>query len=130
MNMKLYKCSICGQIIMIVKESGVPVVCCGEIMEEIIPGTTDASVEKHVPVLSVSGDSVSVTVGSSLHPMTEAHYIEWIALKTKSGFQVRFLNPGDKPEACFELCGNDTVENAYAFCNLHALWENPDFEEA
>lgn len=96
-------------------------------MKEIIPGTTDASVEKHVPVYDIAGDRVSVMVGSSWHPMTEDHYIEWIALKTGKGFQFRFLKPGNEPSVCFKLCGGDSVEAVYAFCNLHDLWENTSF---
>ena len=81
--MKFYRCKKCGQIIAIVKETKVPVMCCGEKMEEIIPGTTDAAVEKHVPVFEVKDGIVTVTVGSVEHPMLPEHYIEWIAIKTK-----------------------------------------------
>jgi superoxide reductase len=123
MEMKFYKCAHCGQIIAIVKGTGVPVICCGEPMQEIIPGTTDASVEKHVPVCEVNGNTVCVKVGSVEHPMLPEHYIEWIALKTKSGNQRKALKPGDKPEACFAICDGDEVEAVYAYCNLHSLWK-------
>lgn len=122
--MKLYRCAICGQIISIVEETGVPVICCGEPMEEIVPGTTDADVEKHIPVYETKDNHVSVAVGSVPHPMTGAHYIEWVALKTKKGFQIKFLHPGDEPRSCFELCHGDYVEGVYAYCNIHSLWEN------
>ncbi|MBR2707390.1 MAG: desulfoferrodoxin [Mogibacterium sp.] len=121
--MKFYRCSHCGQIVAIVKGTGVPVICCGEPMQEIVAGTTDAAVEKHVPVFEVKGDTVSVKVGSVEHPMLAEHYIEWIALKTKQGNQRKALNPGDKPEACFRICEGDEVEAVYAYCNLHSLWK-------
>lgn len=123
MEMKFYRCSHCGQIVAIVKGTGVPVICCGEPMQEIVAGTTDAAVEKHVPVFEVKGDTVSVKVGSVEHPMLAEHYIEWIALKTKQGNQRKALNPGDKPEACFRICEGDEVEAVYAYCNLHSLWK-------
>ena len=121
--MKFYRCKHCGQIVAIVKETKVPVMCCGEAMEEIIPGVTDAAVEKHVPVFEVKDGIVSVTVGSVAHPMAEEHYIEWIALQTKSGNQRKTLKPGDEPKACFAICEGDELEAVYAYCNLHSLWK-------
>ena len=123
MEMKFYKCPVCGQIVAVVKKTGVPVMCCGKPMQEIVPGTTDAAVEKHVPVVEVSGDKVVVTVGSVEHPMLPEHYIEWIALQTTSGNQRKALKPGTEPKACFRICDGDTVEAVYAYCNLHALWK-------
>ncbi len=123
MEMKFYRCKHCGQIVAIVKKTGVPIICCGEPMEEIVPGTTDAAVEKHVPVYSVEGSKVKVTVGSVEHPMQSEHYIEWIALKTASGNQRKALKPGDKPEAEFAIVEGDSVEAVYAYCNLHSLWK-------
>ena len=104
MEMKFYQCAHCGQIVAIVKKTGVPVICGGEPMKEIVPGTTDAAVEKHVPAFEVKGDVVEVKVGSVEHPMIPEHYIEWIALKTKQGNQRKALKPGDAPEACFCIC--------------------------
>ena len=104
MEMKFYQCAHCGQIVAIVKGTGVPIMCCGEAMKEIVPGTTDAAVEKHVPVIEVNGTNVTVTVGSVEHPMLSEHYIEWIALETKSGNQRKSLSPGDAPKACFAIC--------------------------
>ncbi len=124
MEMKFYRCPVCGQIVAIVKKTGVPLVCCGKPMEEIIPGTTDASQEKHVPVYEVKDGKVFVKVGSVAHPMEDAHYIEWIALKTKFGNQRKALKPGDAPEAVFCICEGDEVEAVYAYCNLHSLWKN------
>ena len=123
MEMKFYRCAHCGQIVAIVKKTGVPVICCGEPMQEIVAGTTDAAVEKHVPVFEVKGDVVEVTVGAVEHPMLDVHYIEWIALKTKQGNQRKALNPGDAPKACFRICEGDEVEAVYAYCNLHSLWK-------
>ena len=87
MDMKFYRCAKCGKIIAMVKPSACPTMCCGEAMQEIIPGTTDASVEKHVPVFEVKDGLVTVTVGATEHPMLDAHYIEWISIQTKFGNQ-------------------------------------------
>lgn len=124
MEMKFYRCETCGQIIAIVKKTAVPVMCCGKPMKEIIPGTTDAAIEKHVPVVEIDGNKVIVKVGSVTHPMLPEHYIEWIAIQTKQGNQRKALNPGEEPKACFMLCEGDEVEAAYAYCNLHSLWKN------
>ncbi len=123
MGMKFYRCAHCGQIVAIVKETGVPVICCGEPMQEIIPGSVDAAVEKHVPVYEVKDNKVYVTVGSTEHPMLAEHYIEWIAVETKMGNQRKALSPNDAPKACFALCEGDEVVNVYAYCNLHSLWK-------
>lgn len=123
MEMKLYHCPYCGQIIAIVNETGVPVVCCGKPMKEIVPGTVDASLEKHVPVFEVKDGIINVTVGAALHPMTEDHYIEWIAVETKNGNQRKTLKPGEEPKASFALLENDEVVAVYAYCNLHSLWK-------
>ena len=123
MEMKFYQCAHCGKIIAVVKESGVPVMCCGQKMQEIVPGTTDAAVEKHVPVYEVNGNTVTVRIGSVAHPMEEKHYIEWVSLQTKGGNQRKALKPGDEPKVCFAICDGDEVEAVYAYCNLHSLWK-------
>ena len=123
MEMKFYRCKKCGKIIAMVKGSPCPSMCCGEAMEEMIPGTTDASQEKHVPVYEVKDGKVIVTVGAVEHPMTEAHYIEWVSLQTKFGNQRKALKPGDEPKACFAICDGDEVQAVYAYCNLHSLWK-------
>ena len=123
MEMKFYRCAHCGQIIAIVKKTGVPVICCGEPMQEIIPSSTDASVEKHVPVVQTDGCTVKVTVGSVPHPMIPEHYIEWISLQTKAGNQRKALRPGDAPTVSFCICEGDEIEAVYAYCNLHSLWK-------
>lgn len=123
LKMKFYICKHCGKIVAVVKDSPVPIMCCGEKMSEIIPGTTDAAVEKHVPVVEVNGNAVTVTVGEVEHPMAPEHFIEWIAISTDKGNQRKPLNPGDAPKACFALCDGEKVEAAYAYCNLHSLWK-------
>ena len=123
MEMKFYKCAHCGQIIAIVKKTGVPVICCGEPMQEIVAGTTDASVEKHVPVFEVKGDVAEVTVGAAEHPMLEEHYIEWIALETNQGRQRKRLEAGQEPKAQFALLEGEEVTAVYEYCNLHGLWK-------
>ena len=123
MEMEFYRCAHCGQIIAIVKKTGVPVICCGEKMQKIEPGTTDASLEKHVPVFKVEGGKVIVQIGSVPHPMLPEHYIEWVSLQTKFGNQRKALHPGDEPVVCFSVCEGDEVEAVYAYCNLHSLWK-------
>ena len=123
MDQKFYICKRCGNIIAKVKDTGVPVICCGEPMSEIVPGTTDAAVEKHVPVWTVENGIVHVKVGSVEHPMLPEHYIEWVSLQTKQGNQRKELHPGEKPEVCFALCEGDEVEAVYSYCNLHSLWK-------
>ena len=123
MEMKFYKCKHCGNIIAVVKASGAPISCCGEKMTEIVPGTADAAVEKHVPVVEIKDGKVIVTVGEVAHPMAPEHYIEWIAISTDLGNQRKILDPGDKPMACFALCDGEKFEAAYAYCNLHGLWK-------
>lgn len=122
MELKFYRCKHCGKIIAIVNDTKVPTICCGEAMEQIIPGTTDAAVEKHVPVITKNGNLVEVKVGSVEHPMAPEHFIEWIALRTKQGNQRKILKPGDAPAATFALVDGDEVIEAFAYCNLHSLW--------
>ena len=123
MELKFFRCEHCGNIIEMVEDKGVPVVCCGQRMTELVAGTSDGAREKHVPVYEVKDNIVHVKVGEVAHPMIPEHYIEWIVLQTKNGVQLKELNPGDKPEACFALCDGDEVEAVYAYCNLHGLWK-------
>ena len=123
MQEKYFICQHCGNIVAMIRDRGVPIYCCGEAMQEILPGTTDAAHEKHVPVYQVHGNQVTVTVGEVAHPMTAEHYIEWICLQTKFASQHRKLEPNTPPTACFALCDGDAVERVYAFCNLHGLWQ-------
>ena len=123
MEQKFYICEHCRNIATKIKDVGVPVVCCGEKMKELVPGTVDAAVEKHIPVHSVEGNLVKVFVGSTEHPMQPEHYIEWVSWQTKQGNQWKALKPGEKPEVCFAICEGDEVEAVYAYCNLHSLWK-------
>ncbi len=123
-NQRFYFCKHCGNIIAYAKSSGVPVVCCGEKMQELVPNTTDGAMEKHVPQIKVEGDTVKVTVGSVLHPMGEAHRIEWVSLETEQGNQRKELKVDSAPEVQFALVAGDKVVAAYAYCNLHGLWKN------
>ena len=122
--MKFLRCKVCGKIVAMVNDcSSCPTKCCGEAMEEIIPNTTDASAEKHVPVIKVDGNHVVVEVGAVAHPMVDVHYIEWIALETDKGNQRKKLKPGDASRAEFALLDGEKVISAYAYCNLHSLFK-------
>ena len=123
MEQKFFRCDHCGNIIAMVKNSGVPVVCCGEKMKEIVPGTVDASLEKHVPVFEVKDNIVTVSVGAVTHPMEEKHFIEWISLQTDAGNQRKTLKPGDEPKVTFAIGDGEKIEAVYAYCNLHSLWK-------
>ena len=123
MEQKFYICEHCGNIIAMVKDKGVPVMCCGQKMTEIIPGTSDASQEKHVPVYTIDGNLVKVKVGSAEHPMLPEHYIEWVSLQTKYGNQRKVLKHDGKPEVCFASCDGDEIEAVYAYCSTHSLWK-------
>ena len=120
--MKFYRCERCGNIITKLNDSGVPVVCCGEPMKELVPGATDGAFEKHVPAVTVEGSTVKVQIGEVEHPMVEAHYIQFIALETKNGCQVKYLKPEEKPVAEFVLAEGDSAVAVYEYCNLHGLW--------
>lgn len=124
MEYKIFKCEHCGNIIEMVKDTGVNVVCCGEKMKELVAGTTEASIEKHVPVVENAGDLVKVVVGSVLHPMQPEHYIEWVEVQTNKGVQRKVLMPNAEPVAMFKLCDDEKVEAVYAYCNLHGLWKS------
>ncbi|MCH3973345.1 MAG: desulfoferrodoxin [Oscillospiraceae bacterium] len=121
--MDFYICERCGNIVTYVVNKGTPLTCCGQKMKKLEPNTTDAAVEKHVPVIRTAGGKVTVSVGSTAHPMLEKHYIQWIALETKKGLQRKALQPGDAPEAAFLLTEDDAPVAAYAYCNLHGLWK-------
>ena len=122
MKQKFFVCKHCGNVVAMIRDMGVPVYCCGEKMQELAPGTTEASSEKHIPVYQVSGNTVHVTVGAAEHPMTREHFIEWVCLETEHGIQYAHLTPDDKPKAKFSLYDGDKVQAVYAFCNQHYLW--------
>ncbi|MCI5773133.1 MAG: desulfoferrodoxin Dfx [Erysipelotrichaceae bacterium] len=120
-ELKFYICEHCKNVIVKVSDSQVPVVCCGSPMKELVANTTDASQEKHVPVVTRENNIIKVSVGSEIHPMTEAHYIEFIVLETASGFRVAYLKPTDEPTV--EFYSDEPVIAVYAYCNLHGLWK-------
>ena len=121
--MKVFICEHCGNIVEKIRDRGVPVMCCGQPMTELVPGTTDGAAEKHVPSVTVDGNKVSVAVGSVERPMLEEHYIEWIAVETANGVQRKALKPGEKPAAEFVLADGESVTAVYEYCNLHGLWK-------
>ena len=118
--MKIYKCSICGNIIEKIEGDMQHITCCGKPMEEIVANTVDAATEKHVPVYEKVGNEIIVKVGEIEHPMQEEHYITWIAQVSKNKIEKVYLKPGDEPKAKFTYIPNATI---YAFCNLHGLWK-------
>ena len=120
--MKFYRCEHCGNIIIKLHDSGVPVVCCGQPMTELVPGATDGAYEKHVPAVTVDGSVVKAQIGEVEHPMMEEHYIQFIVLETSSGYQIKNLKAGDKPVAEFTLAAGDKAVAVYEYCNLHGLW--------
>ena len=121
MKSKFYICKHCGNLIEKIHDAGVPMICCGEKMHELIPNTVDASGEKHLPVAVVEGGQVKVNVGSVDHPMIPEHFIQWVYLQTEQGSQLKRLQPGQDPNVSFQL-GEDKAVAVYAYCNLHGLW--------
>ena len=121
-EIRFYKCEHCGNIVGLIHNAGVPMMCCGQKMTELVPNTEEASVEKHLPVVTVDGDGVKVEIGSVAHPMAEEHSILWVYLQTDKGGQRKNLAVGEAPFAEFTLCG-EKPEAVYAYCNLHGLWK-------
>ena len=121
--MIFYKCKGCGKIAVLFKKSACPTKCCGEPMDEMVPGSSDGAFEKHVPVIERIGSSVSVKVGSVDHPMLEEHHIAWIVLETNQGFTKKDLTVEGKPDAKFNLSLDEEPIAAYEYCNLHGLWK-------
>lgn len=121
MKTKFYICRRCGNLVGMVHDSGVPMICCGEKMEALVPNTVEASGEKHLPVAVMDGNVLRVHVGSVDHPMLSEHFIEWVYVQTDQGGQRKALKPGDAPEVSFCL-GDDKAAAVYAYCNLHGLW--------
>ena len=121
-EVKFYICKHCGNIVGLIHDSGVPLVCCGEKMSDLVPNTTEGATEKHLPVVEMDGNVVKVSVGSVEHPSTEEHYIAWVYLETAHGGQRKAIKPGDKPEVSFALQDDELIA-VYAYCNLHGLWK-------
>ncbi|MEG1524317.1 MAG: desulfoferrodoxin family protein [Clostridia bacterium] len=119
---KFFVCKHCGNLVGMIHDSGVPMICCGEKMQEIIPNTVDAAKEKHVPAVEIEGGIVRVQIGTVEHPMTEEHLIQWVYLATVNGGQRKELRAGEKPNVTFALI-DDLPVAVYAYCNLHGLWK-------
>ncbi|MDR0532295.1 MAG: desulfoferrodoxin FeS4 iron-binding domain-containing protein [Oscillospiraceae bacterium] len=119
---QFYRCPHCGQVISVLKDAGVQIICCGAPMQKLEPNTADASQEKHVPVVSREGDIVTVKIGGVPHPMQEDHHIEWIYLHMENGGQRRILAVPGAPEAKFCVEQGAPLE-VFAYCNLHGLWK-------
>lgn len=119
---KFFICEHCGNIIGVIHDAGVPMMCCGQKMTQLVPGTVEASVEKHLPVVTVNGDKVKVEIGSVAHPMAEEHSILWVYLQTDKGGQRKNLAVGEAPSVEFALCNEKPVA-VYAYCNIHGLWK-------
>ena len=123
MELKIFKCMHCGNIIEMIDDHHVPVMCCGEKMKEFKAGETDGAAEKHVPVVTVEGNVVRAKVGEVPHPMTEEHHIAFIWLVTDKGVLRAVLDHTGAPEAVFCLADGEKAEAVYEFCNLHGLWK-------
>jgi len=121
-NRKFFICKHCGNMLGAVRGGAAPVICCGEEMKELVPNTVEASAEKHLPVVTVSGDVITVTVGSVAHPMEGAHHIEFIFVETERGGQRKILKVDEKPSLRFSFADDKPIA-AYAYCNLHGLWK-------
>ncbi len=119
---RFYICEHCGNIVGMIHDAGVPLMCCGQKMKQLVPGTVEASAEKHIPVVTVDGDMVKVVVGSVMHPMSQEHSITWVYLQTDRGGQRKCLPFDGEPVVTFALCDEKPVA-VYAYCNLHGLWK-------
>ena len=119
--LQIYKCEVCGNIVEVLHEGVGELVCCGAKMRLFSENATDAATEKHVPVIEKVGGGFKVAVGSTLHPMEEKHYIEWIEAIADGTAYRRFLKPGDAPEAVFNIEADEIPAREY--CNVHGLWK-------
>ena len=119
---KFYVCEHCGNMVGMIHDAGVPMMCCGQKMTKLEPGVVEASHEKHIPVVTREGDTVKVVVGSVAHPMAEERHIAWVYLQTDRGGQRKCLKTGSDPVVTFAL-SDETPVAVYAYCNLHGLWK-------
>lgn len=120
---RFFKCKHCSNLSGMIDYAGVKMICCGEEMQEIIPNTVDASLEKHVPVVTVIGQEVNIAVGSVLHPSLVEHHIEWIYLQTCCGGHRKCIGAENQPVAKFILAEGEKPVAAFEYCNLHGLWK-------
>ncbi|MCL2119833.1 MAG: desulfoferrodoxin [Planctomycetaceae bacterium] len=120
----VYVCEKCGNIVEVLAGGAGILACCGSAMVQQKENTVDAAVEKHIPVVTVEGNKMTVQVGSTLHPMTADHWIEWIEVFEDNKLKRAVLKPGDEPKA--EFCTNGGDYTVRAYCNLHGLWKNQE----
>ena len=120
-RLEVYKCDVCGNIVEVLEGGAGELVCCGQPMTLLKENTTDAALEKHVPVVEKVDGGFKVKVGEVAHPMTEEHFIQWIEIIADGKAYRQFLNPGDAPEAVFNIQAENVVAREY--CNLHGLWK-------
>ena len=120
-QLEIYKCDVCGNIVEVMHGGDGALVCCGEDMILMDENTVDAAKEKHVPVIEIGSDSITVKVGSVAHPMEEKHYIEWIELLADGKSYTQFLKPGEDPQATFPVIAKQVTAREY--CNLHGQWK-------
>ena len=119
--MEIHKCEICGNIVEMTHGGAGELVCCGKPMVKMEEKTADMATEKHVPVIEKNGDGYRVTVGSTLHPMADDHYIEWIELISGDSIYRKHLKPGMDPVADF-MIGDIAEVHAREYCSIHGLW--------
>ncbi len=119
---QIYKCNVCGNIVEVLHTGVGELVCCGQPMELLLEKEKDEGLEKHIPVIEKTDKGVLVKVGSVPHPMEEEHYIEWIEIIADGKSCRKFLKPGDKPEAKFEVKADNITAREY--CNIHKLWKS------
>lgn len=119
---KFYRCESC-EVIMECIQGELPPQANLSNLHEMTANTSDGAAEKHVPVMEVNGNRVTVRIGSQPHPMTEEHSIEWVYLQTKKGSQRVSLDVTGEPAAEFLLTEGDEAVAAYAYCNLHGFWK-------
>jgi superoxide reductase len=126
MELTIYKCENCGNVLVPAIDAYVVPVCCGDMMKVLKAGDSDGAVEKHVPVIArdADGKHVDINVGSVPHPMTNEHYIQFVVMMRGDRFGVIGLNPGDEPKVKCTFDDNSGPVKAYAYCNLHGLWES------
>ena len=122
-NKKFYLCKHCGNFVDMIDDKGIPLVCCGEEMAELVANTVEASAEKHLPHCTMLDNTLIVQVGSVPHPMTEEHHITFIYVETENGGQLRYLKIGDEPPKAEFLFVNDKPVAVYEYCNIHGLWK-------
>lgn len=120
---KFYVCERCGNLVGMINNAGIKMMCCGKVMDELVANTVDASTEKHIPTVNIEKNTVSVKVGSIDHPMTKEHYIGWVYISSEKGGQRKCLSIGEQPVVKFAITEDDKVLDVFAYCNLHGLWK-------